>query len=310
MEDRIKLKLDELVRESWDTYKNALTSERLKGIIATESMPQSMPILYFGDLQKYLQSEVKIITVGVNPSRNEFPHKPEKNVQSFMRFPTAENLTFKDIQSKSEASETYLKSLNNYFRIRPLNWFYSYEPILNGMNSSYWDDYQCKVLRNCQVNRKGKPKNTVIQTDIFSILPTDPVFGQLTTREQSELKRAGRNLWKKLVQILKPDVILLDLKRRDMESVIETDFKSLFGEYEDREVLYKKEIMADGAVINEDRQREKVYYLSEKDKPLIIYHFKRSFLPYQNFSSKQKYEIGQCALELLSNEYKGGEKVE
>lgn len=32
----------------------------------------SIPILYFGDLDQYLKSPIKIITVGKNPSNNEF----------------------------------------------------------------------------------------------------------------------------------------------------------------------------------------------------------------------------------------------
>ncbi len=32
----------------------------------------SMPILYYGDLDRYFASELRIITVGLNPSREEF----------------------------------------------------------------------------------------------------------------------------------------------------------------------------------------------------------------------------------------------
>src|SRR4051812_23219231 len=44
----------------------------------------SVPILFFGDLQRYLSSPVRIVTVGLNPSRIEFPCEAR-----FQRFPEA-----------------------------------------------------------------------------------------------------------------------------------------------------------------------------------------------------------------------------
>ena len=35
-------------------------------------VPNSVPILWFGDLNKYRKSNTKIITVSLNPSNNEF----------------------------------------------------------------------------------------------------------------------------------------------------------------------------------------------------------------------------------------------
>ena len=33
----------------------------------------SMPVLYFGDLEKYRQSPLRVVTAALNPSRVEFP---------------------------------------------------------------------------------------------------------------------------------------------------------------------------------------------------------------------------------------------
>ena len=47
----------------------------------------SLPILYFGDLNEYFNSEIKIVTVALNPSDMEFKrYKSDKNY-SFYRFP-------------------------------------------------------------------------------------------------------------------------------------------------------------------------------------------------------------------------------
>jgi hypothetical protein len=58
------LKFRELVDESLRVY------ERYKSKV----VPHSMPILFFGDLDKYKKSKnLKVITVGLNPSNREFP---------------------------------------------------------------------------------------------------------------------------------------------------------------------------------------------------------------------------------------------
>lgn len=33
----------------------------------------TMPVVWFGDIEKYEHSEVKVVTVGINPSSHEFP---------------------------------------------------------------------------------------------------------------------------------------------------------------------------------------------------------------------------------------------
>jgi len=47
----------------------------------------SMPILFFGDSRRYECSTLKVITVGLNPSKLEFP-----NNDPFRRFPAAREL--------------------------------------------------------------------------------------------------------------------------------------------------------------------------------------------------------------------------
>lgn len=43
-----------------------------------------MPILFFGDGNEYFSSELKVITLGLNPSRAEFPEEDR-----FQRFGAA-----------------------------------------------------------------------------------------------------------------------------------------------------------------------------------------------------------------------------
>ena len=48
----------------------------------------AIPILFFGDLDAYLASRMRVLTVGLNPSLREFP-----DGEPFSRFPLAEELT-------------------------------------------------------------------------------------------------------------------------------------------------------------------------------------------------------------------------
>lgn len=63
----IDAQLRGLVDTAWDSY------TRLRDADACYLVQPSVPILFFGDLQRYLASPVRVVTVGLNPSRLEFP---------------------------------------------------------------------------------------------------------------------------------------------------------------------------------------------------------------------------------------------
>lgn len=84
----------------------------------------SLPILYFGDLDEYYTSPLKVVTVGKNPSDNEFRLK-RTDPYSFCRF-----------KRWNPKKANLIESLNPYFSDAPLSWFSCYEPVLNGMGLS------------------------------------------------------------------------------------------------------------------------------------------------------------------------------
>lgn len=94
-------RLRELARDAWTQHDRA---ER-------DSVPHlvrpSIPILFFGDSERFASSPRRVITVGLNPSREEFPRRA-----SFLRFATAEGTTGRD-------PDRYLASLDAYFRTAP-----------------------------------------------------------------------------------------------------------------------------------------------------------------------------------------------
>ena len=145
----------------------------------------AIPILYFGDINAYFESKIKIITVGKNPSLIEFCRK-KGEPYSFLRFPNWEE------------EKNYAAALNSYFECEPYkSWFGSYEVILNGIDASYYSDSN-------QINR-------VIHTDICSPIATDPTWTKLSEDTREELFNIGFQLWQDLINILEPDILLISI---------------------------------------------------------------------------------------------------
>ena len=149
----------------------------------------AIPILFFGDLDAYAESQQRVLTVGLNPSLVEFPAGAP-----FHRFPLAED-------ASSEDQERYLDALSAYFRTKPYDkWFRSFEPLLNGMSASYYDHQT----------------STALHTDICSPVATDPTWGRLSAADRSVLADDGRPLWHELLSALRPNVVVLSVAKKHL----------------------------------------------------------------------------------------------
>jgi len=173
-----------LLEQAWAIYENA-EREHLPHLVRP-----SLPILYFGDEGRYQRSVLRAITVGLNPSKREFP--PD---EPFQRFPAARHVTSALLDGSPEA---YRKALDDYFRILPYEgWFKpSFEELLRGLGASFFDGAGSAALH----------------TDLCSPLATDPTWSQLGHGQQSALFRDGNDLWHALVEYLQPDVVLISVK--------------------------------------------------------------------------------------------------
>jgi hypothetical protein len=148
----------------------------------------SIPIAYFGDAEAYSRSPIKIVTVGLNPSRLEFP-----SANPFRRFPEAE-------PSQGDRScglvQNYRAGLDSYFRHEPyMAWFGSYEAILNGAGASYLESAQ----------------SIAVHTDICSPLSTDPTWNRLSQAQQGQLEPGGAALWHQPIAELQPNLIVASI---------------------------------------------------------------------------------------------------
>lgn len=97
-----------------------------------------LQIKWFGDKNAYMNSPVRIITVGLNPSDKEFREKDGEPYSSRLRFP--DYIIGDDVSLEN--------ALNNYFEKNPYRkWFNAgFEPLLNGMNAGSLGKEQKKEL--------------------------------------------------------------------------------------------------------------------------------------------------------------------
>lgn len=155
----------------------------------------TMPVVWFGDIEKYEHSEVKVVTVGINPSSHEFPPLP-----GLPRFSVPPVLTADDLYNAN----------NEYFIKNPYKWFNRYERIIS-------DNFDCSYGG---IIGSGK-KHTAIHIDAYSAIATNPFWGKLTKKEKETVKNT--ELFNRLLAYLKPNVILF--------SANENLFNELFSGY-------------------------------------------------------------------------------
>jgi hypothetical protein len=150
-------------------------------------VPSSFPIIWFGDIKSFLNSETKIITVSLNPSNNEFGNS-KKNI------PYSTQFRFPDYDG---SIESLITAFNNYFKLgrKPYNsWFKaSFSAILESFDASHYDI----------------AKNNALHTDIAIPYATDPTWTGLTNAEKQYFEPIGQKIWHDLINILEPDIILI-----------------------------------------------------------------------------------------------------
>jgi hypothetical protein len=219
----------------------------------------SLPILYFGDLRAYEGSPLKIVTVGKNPSLNEFRLRATDDF-SFARFP----LWNENTQNLEEA-------LNPYFETKPLKqWFSSFEPILNGLDASYY---------------AGSGQHTALHTDLCSPLATDPTWSLLGANHRAELYAEGLELWKQLMEELQPDIILVSVPEHLYVSIFQPEKEELIAFQEKKNGEARKQAY---------RVWKSSFKLNTKSAKVIFGQAANK--PFDTISAEQKIEIGKACL--------------
>ncbi len=189
--------LQDLQERAFEAYRRALAQTRVV-THAARLTPSAMPILYFGDLDAYVASPVRIVTVGLNPSQAEFPlesatAEPDRTDDPWQRFPSAAGC--------SPTDPIYLLALNAYFRTRPYRWFDTYRSLLAGLQASFV---------------RSERENTALHTDLCTPVPTTPTWSGLSRRDQEVLAADGHGLWRDLIERLRPDIVVVSVAARHL----------------------------------------------------------------------------------------------
>ena len=221
------------------------------------------PILFFGDLDAYWTSPLRVLTVGLNPSLHEFPA-----CDRFRRFPLGGD-------NSDREPDRYLDAMSAYFRTDPYSsWFGAFETLLNGAGSSYYADTAAF---------------TALHTDICSPVATDPTWSGLDQTARAALEADGGSLWRELLKVLRPQIVALSVAKDHLGRI---KFRPL-GEWE---IVHVFELKGDGSPRSRPYEVRARWYEVGDEPPLFVFGAAAQ-TPFGTLHDNQKRETGAIALE-------------
>ena len=162
-------------------YKDFLTKKKL---IPDVIVKDSFPIVWFGNMRRFFHSKIRVVTIGLNPSNEEFPqNNPE------LRFPEAR------IAYEQGKMGRVCDSLNGYFEYNrePFwNWFIAYE---NALGSMPFGVTYGGMKKKCLW-----AENYAVHIDFISAIATNPTYSGLSKGQQNALQNV--KLFRKLFDYL------------------------------------------------------------------------------------------------------------
>ena len=232
----------------------------------TSRVTPAAPILFFGDLDAYRASSLRVLTVGLNPSLSEFP--AEAPVR---RFPLLGGI-------EDREPGRYIDALSGYFRTDPYSsWFSAFEPLLNGAAASYYADHA----------------STALHTDICSPVATNPTWSKLGEGAQAALQAHGGPLWHTLLEALRPHVVTLSVARHHLARI---EFDAL-GEWG---VIHVFDRTGSGAPRSRPYEVRARWYEVGGEPSLFVFG-PAAQKPFGLLHDSQKREAGAIALEAYRN---------
>lgn len=171
----------------------------------------SIPILWFGDYRKYMDSPNKIVTVAINPSSDEFKLKKDTSF-NFVRFKYGEKI-FKNDKLNEEEKLIYFNTLNQYFYDTPYEWFKRLETPLNCLDATYGGKY---INNDCM--------NIAIHLDLCP-LATSIKWGNLSANERKPLEKEGAVVLNQLLKALSPDIIVVSISESYIKRIFNVEPK-------------------------------------------------------------------------------------
>lgn len=210
-----KEKLYALIDEYWADYikKQDVKDKESKNIVVEDSIP----IVWFGDIDRYFESKCRVVTVGINPSNQEFFDTAGNWVCRFGK--DAERLAHKP-ELNSNDKTVLVESYTRYFDNNPHDgWFNAYESILNnlpaGIRATYYgkNDYHRAIHIDYQT--------ALATTKLWSLLMKE---NQIIVKE----KIVNNEIFFNFLDFLNPKIVLFSAS-----DTVLTDFlkKGYLGKY-------------------------------------------------------------------------------
>ncbi len=212
--DRLSESKSGLIDRYWDDY---VKHKDLSFVVKP-----SIPIIWFGDLEAYCKSPVKVLTVAINPSSYEFPENGKP------RFGESEKLANHRYLNGDE-KKVLVKSYNKYFYTseNPYPKFFSaFERVLQNLPdfavASYGDSENKPDKLYASKNNECEyhtPNCTAIHIDCKTALATEYLWKKSKKdigsnydefqKVKKILSGSGEKLFVDFLTVLNPDVILV-----------------------------------------------------------------------------------------------------
>lgn len=191
--------LDYFIQQCWADFQ----SKKSLGFVVNPTIP----ILWFGNLDEYEKSALKIVTIGLNPSCMEFCSvKGSKSFDVPLRFPKAASLVNASILSSGEIA-LYKQAMNKYFINNPYcEWFRYNERILHALDASY----------------RLPDKHRAIHIDIYTPIATSPTWGGLSSNEKAQIVSSNVLSFENWLNCLNPNIIIIAANA----SIVAKNFKN------------------------------------------------------------------------------------
>lgn len=241
----------------------------------------SLPILYFGDIEAYFKSKYKVITAAINPSDNEFHNETTKEF-FYKRFPQFESIAKANAISDENALQ-YLSALNGYFKTGNdyKKWFKTTprKNLFAPFSASYYDN----------------ASNRAIHTDTLSPFATFPKWSDFKpqsqrARVQRQFSDIGIPLWNELIEILEPDIIFMSLNKKYISHI---DFYKTFMDY----IIYP-----DKKYRGREPLKIQYGYINLNGKTAHIFNESRTnVVPFNAIGNEQSTLLGKQIFERFTN---------